>query len=935
MRQILVDYVYETMLRRAKNEIKRDKEEETTESGDEVTSTGPPVSDEDALRYIFKQKLQGEKEAESTTDDVSWYTESDRNVHLLLDQKRHGSTGCIWGRMILMRVYENQENMTIQTILRDALQKLGLEAPPRPDGMQPARAFSVLSDIAETVIEDAIEPYFLEHHDLRRSTAVDSESPLWALFDDRVTELKPRDSKAITLSKILADKKFKVEQQVAKGIQMPKAELGYTDLHNLPILLIVTEKARMGDTFPHSLATLDLRMRTGGTLVAFVQELGRMCRYPFTRKLPIESSRLSCAAIPMALPDEVENHPEVTRSFELGLPIIVMPENGQDADIIGHAQNKKELGELVNQLASKYGVGCKFELHGYFDQLPRAIIRTDVMKLLVDGIQVKERKAPKSDLTTALQCVVMKGGMDDYMKPVKAPKDLIARIDGDNNPWHKYYENFLPASHQEDSTSTKTVHYDAGPAACPKHKHRLLLFAECQIGKTGAYLHFITRLREEIRGDRKPTVILEKVDTKWGWHFPYWRNLSNAVLDYKQPKEGHYFEKVAQGRMARLQKLAKEDLMDWASAFCEWLLGHGADEPYGELIVSETGRKKVEELHDKIKDAEIPVMPSGCAKEGEQHEKVLRWCIDWDARMKNVSQLHEKMGDLKDKNYSPANAAFDQVGYAAANAKTPSILPASATIPASATMPSITWARHQPPVCNPADGSLMTRKFTLRKKSFGRNAELCEDADCILHIPAYMKGKLVGVDSGTNDLTASFEGLKVKRWIFTCSSGGADKKQIRLNREPAMKPLHRTEYAQVLVVRPGADVESYVRTWGSQYIVVAMPATMAVKYAHGAHDDVKYAQVRTLRVEVGRIGYARLFCQLLADALNLEEIWMLDDNVERCFTIEMSDANVPAVDKDGVVQLRECGFSNVMRGMELLLDQVREFRTLCATSLRV
>jgi hypothetical protein len=41
-----------------------------------------------------------------------------------------------------------------------------------------------------------------------------------------------------------------------------------------------------------------------------------------------------------------------------------------------------------------------------------------------------------------------------------------------------------------------------------------------------------------------------------------------------------------------------------------------------------------------------------------------------------------------------------------------------------------------------------------------------------IHVP------LIGVDSGTDDLTASFEGLKVKRWIFTCSSGGADKKQI-------------------------------------------------------------------------------------------------------------------------------------------------------------
>ena len=40
-------------------------------------------------------------------------------------------------------------------------------------------------------------------------------------------------------------------------------------------------------------AMMDLRLRTGGTLVSFTQELGRMCRYPHTHQLPIDPSLLA------------------------------------------------------------------------------------------------------------------------------------------------------------------------------------------------------------------------------------------------------------------------------------------------------------------------------------------------------------------------------------------------------------------------------------------------------------------------------------------------------------------------------------------------------------------------------------------------------------------------------------------------------------------
>ena len=62
------------------------------------------------------------------------------------------------------------------------------------------------------------------------------------------------------------------------------------------------------------------------------------------------------------------------------------------------------------------------------------------------------------------------------------------------------------------------------------------------------------------------------------------------------------------------------------------------------------------------------------------------------------------------------------------------------------------------------------------------------------------------------------------------------------------------------------------------------------------------------------------FSKLLAKSLGLDEIWMVDDNVERCWTIEMdAETDVPKPIND-VVQLRPCGFSSLMQGMELVLD---------------
>ncbi len=100
-----------------------------------------------------------------------------------------------------------------------------------------------------------------------------------------------------------------------------KHGLQYSDLHGIPCLLILCEKGRMGDTFPHTFCCLDLRIRTAAHASSFVQELGRLCRYPSAPgpapnqtkpsaqvELLADSATLSKLSIEARLPDGTEKY---------------------------------------------------------------------------------------------------------------------------------------------------------------------------------------------------------------------------------------------------------------------------------------------------------------------------------------------------------------------------------------------------------------------------------------------------------------------------------------------------------------------------------------------------------------------------------------------------------------------------------------------------
>ena len=86
---------------------------------------------------------------------------------------------------------------------------------------------------------------------------------------------------------VLSTRKSKLEKDLRKIEQGELPEIGtYIDLADLPCILVLREKGKMGDTFPPSLRFYDLRLRHANPddkspthRASIEQDLGRACGY--------------------------------------------------------------------------------------------------------------------------------------------------------------------------------------------------------------------------------------------------------------------------------------------------------------------------------------------------------------------------------------------------------------------------------------------------------------------------------------------------------------------------------------------------------------------------------------------------------------------------------------------------------------------------------
>ena len=136
------------------------------------------------------------------------------------------------GTMILLRVMDKREGYFFTKVLRRMRKILGLET-----------NFSIVLDI------DNVE---------ERTSGLDN-------FTGAESEFLPR----LQMWNAAGNKQYRPS--------------GYKDLEDLPVILIVCEKGKMGITYPKSLRYYDLRLRyattAGVTRGAIEQDFGRACRY--------------------------------------------------------------------------------------------------------------------------------------------------------------------------------------------------------------------------------------------------------------------------------------------------------------------------------------------------------------------------------------------------------------------------------------------------------------------------------------------------------------------------------------------------------------------------------------------------------------------------------------------------------------------------------
>lgn len=196
---------------------------------------------------MLEQKLAGSAVAESSSEEDSWYNETDRLLQNIVKGEKGRGRG--HGQMVVMRVYSVKAQCSMQACLRQAVDKLGLH------DKKGNPLFSVMFDNGKDVanLSANIEDYFQNRFNLLDAEA-ETEGREYFLTD-RLAE-------------------------------PDVAALSYADLLNVPMILILVDKGRTGDTFPHSLGHFDLRIRTADdSYSTFEQELGRLCRYQAFRRI--------------------------------------------------------------------------------------------------------------------------------------------------------------------------------------------------------------------------------------------------------------------------------------------------------------------------------------------------------------------------------------------------------------------------------------------------------------------------------------------------------------------------------------------------------------------------------------------------------------------------------------------------------------------------
>lgn len=172
-------------------------------------------------------------------------------------------------------------------------------------------------------------------------------------------------------------------------------------------------------------------------------------------------------------------------------------------------------------------------------------------------------------------------------------------------------------------------------------------------------------------------------------------------------------------------------------------------------------------------------------------------------------------------------------------------------------------------------------------------------------------------------------GKSIQHWIFTPSSGRASgQKQAFLDWSKAVSP--DVSYVRVIVVKH-TEVKEYLEvvrgvnkscTPMQHTLVMNMPDKLSLTGLTRLSSVYKQSLKGEKPDDSLAAGYSRLCIQLVAHALKLSHVWMLDDNIQDCWQMDLQAESLQASpSKHG--SLQPCSFDTIMCGIEQQVSNTR------------
>ena len=274
--------------------------------------------------HVDTMQLEGQsKPSAGASDAAKNISQTSEIVKALLNVKQ--GRGC----MVLVRVTTVELGKTMARQLRKGRNALGL-----------SQTFAVVVDVEEKFLsmstllnndssQTSEDGGWLER--MRRIHGKDKSADLEVSIQKTEQEIKKLRRKLSSTEPEKGSNSQSKEDQI-EGLTTKMAQLvrdkhfpeSYEDLKDLPVILILCQKGRMGDTFPKSLRYYDLRMKYSNscnTRAPVEQDLGRAFRYgPETSEYPFPIVLVGTACKQQLVPQDKGLRSGVSQQLMLLLP---------------------------------------------------------------------------------------------------------------------------------------------------------------------------------------------------------------------------------------------------------------------------------------------------------------------------------------------------------------------------------------------------------------------------------------------------------------------------------------------------------------------------------------------------------------------------------------------------------------------------------------